>query len=86
MANRFLFALIVLFSFAEATAPRAGAFPVAADLLDDEDGVAIAIVMKLVSHPKHRGQLAGILCARCYKAGRATVVTYRTFTPNRTHG
>ena len=33
MTNRFLFALIVLFSFAEAT-PPAGAFPVAATLLD----------------------------------------------------
>ena len=33
MTNRFLFALIVLFSFAEAT-PPAGAFPVAAPLLD----------------------------------------------------
>src|SRR3981189_2142735 len=34
MTNRFLFALIVLFSFAEATTPPAGAFPVAATLLD----------------------------------------------------
>jgi hypothetical protein len=33
MANRFLFALMILFSFAEAT-PPAGAFPVAATLLD----------------------------------------------------
>jgi len=33
MTNRFLFALIVLFSFAEA-APPAGAFPVAATLLN----------------------------------------------------
>ena len=33
MTNRFLFALIVLFSFAEAT-PPAGAFPVAATLLN----------------------------------------------------
>jgi hypothetical protein len=33
MTNRFLFALIVLFSFAEAT-PPAGAFPVSATVLD----------------------------------------------------
>jgi hypothetical protein len=35
MTNRFLFALMVLLSFAEAT-PPAGAFPVAATLLDTQ--------------------------------------------------
>jgi hypothetical protein len=44
MTNRFLFALIVLFSFAEAT-PSAGAFPVAATLLDMQstDGALILV-------------------------------------------
>src|SRR5713101_3872558 len=66
MTNRFLFALIILFSFAEAT-PPAGAFPVAATLLDmqstDTSG-AFILVRKGKGHGDGRNASRGTIAMK----------------------